>query len=137
MSIVQKENGIIVGVMVVLILIFGLYIFLDSKKEKVNVYLFWGDGCKFCSNAKEFFNNDNTENSEYYNLVTYEVWIDEEGREKMEEAAEKLGIKVTGVPLIIIGDKHFTGYSSSMNDELNETIISCYESQDCIDIMKN
>ena len=132
----KKENMIIGGVVVVLVLILGLYLFLEPKKEKVNVYLFWGDGCGFCASAKEFFNNGNSENSKYYNLVTYEVWYDEEGREMMEKVADKLDVEVNGIPFIVIGDKHFSGYSSGMNDRLNEAIISCYESQDCIDVME-
>lgn len=135
----KKENMIVVIVELMLILIFVLYIFLEpmgSGKEKVNVYLFWGDGCRFCANAKEFFNNENSENSKYYNLVTYEVWYDKEGSEMMDKVADELDIEVTGIPLIVIGDQHFSGYSSSMNDRLNEAIISCYESQDCVDVIE-
>lgn len=132
----NKGNKIVIGVVVVIILIIGLYLFIEPKKEKVNVYLFWGDGCRFCASAKEFFNNENSENSKYYNLVTYEVWYDQEGRNMMQEVAGKLGVEVRGIPFIVIGDKYFSGYSSGMNDKFNEAIMSCYESQDCIDIMK-
>ena len=132
----KRENRIVIWAIIVVVLIVVLYLFLWNKKDKVNVYLFWGDGCGFCAKAKEFFNNENSENSKYYNLVTYEVWYDEEGRNMMEKVADKLDVEVNGIPFIVIGDKHFSGYSSGMNDRLNEAIISCYESQDCIDVME-
>ena len=111
-------------------------LFLLKPKEKINVYLFWGDGCPHCERAKEFFNSMDEDYAKYYNLVEYEVWYNEENNELMKEVASFLGISVKGVPFIVIGDKYFSGYSSSRDEEIKDIIMSEYESKDYVDIIE-
>ena len=49
-----------------------------SDDEPINIYLFWGDGCGACANLKEFFNNLDNSYNNYFNLIKYEVWYNEE-----------------------------------------------------------
>ena len=48
-----------------------------NAKEKVNLYLFWGDGCPHCAMEKEYLE---TLEKEFPNLTIakYEVWYNEE-----------------------------------------------------------
>lgn len=131
----MKKSGLLLVIFVVIIvLIIGLMLFLNPEKEKINVYLFWGDGCPHCEHAKEFFNN-NSEYNRYYDLVEYEVWYDIDNEKLMEKVKEELNISVTGVPLIVIGSKYFSGYSGSLNEKINETILSMYNSKEYVDIV--
>ena len=50
--------------------------------QKINVYLFWGDGCPHCEVAKMFFKKIAPELGQYFELKEYEVWYNQEN-EKM------------------------------------------------------
>ena len=47
---------------------------IEEAKEKINIYLFWGNGCSHCSNLKAFMASIEEEYGKYYNLYTFEVW---------------------------------------------------------------
>ena len=105
----------------------------DAKKEKINVYLFWGDGCGYCEAAKEFFASIEEEYDDYYNLVEYEVWYNKDNNELKENVAAYFNDDVTGVPYIIIGDKTFGGYSSEYDEDIKKAIKEAYDDEDYID----
>ena len=128
-----------------LLLVAALVLFLPfmvnvkaETKEKINVYLFRGDGCPHCAEAEEFFDelSKDEEYKEYYTLVDYEVWYDEENSKFMEKVGNALNTSVTGVPLIVIGDKYYNGYSSAMADQIKETIKEQYNKEDYKDVVQ-
>ncbi len=41
----------------------------------------------------------------------------------MEKLLDKLEVKVTGIPITIIGEKHFSGFGSSMEEDFKKAII--------------
>lgn len=108
-----------------------------DKNEKINVYLFRGEGCPHCAEAEEFFDElkDDEEYGNYYTLVDYEVWYDEDNSKFMEEVAKKLNTEASGVPFIVIGDKYFSGYASSMSEDIKSAIKTAYESEDYKDVV--
>ena len=109
-----------------------------EEKTKVNVYIFRGEGCSHCAEALEWFDSIQEEYGEYYNLVKYETWYDEDNAKLMQEVAEKRGEKAEGVPYIIIGDKSWNGFDSSYKDEILSQITSLFETpaSERYDIMK-
>ncbi|MBR2841141.1 MAG: hypothetical protein IKF01_04735 [Bacilli bacterium] len=109
----------------------------QESDQKVNVYLFRGKGCSHCYEFLEYVSKDLIkESGEYFNLVTYEVWNNEDNKELMDKVAEYLGEEAGGVPFIVIGDKVFAGYAESMNDEMKEAIKKLYDSEDRYDVIK-
>ena len=108
-----------------------------EKNEKINVYLFRGEGCPHCAEAEEFFDElkEDEEYGKYYTLVDYEVWYDEDNSKFMEKVAKKLNTEVGGVPFIVIGEKYFSGYASSMSDDIKSTIKVAYENENYKDIV--
>ena len=109
----------------------------QESDQKVNVYLFRGKGCSHCYEFLEYVSKDLIkESGEYFNLVTYEVWNNEDNKEVMDKVAEYLGEEAGGVPFIVIGDKVFAGYAESMNDEMKEAIKKLYDSEDRYDVIK-
>ena len=108
-----------------------------NAKDKINVYFFEGDGCPHCKEAGEFFDSIKDEYEQYYNLVNYEVWYNEDNQKLMNKVAKKLGQEVNGVPYIIIGKKTWNGYSSDYDDDIKSAIKDEYEksNDDRYDIM--
>ena len=109
------------------VLTFLLFPNLVSAKEKVNVYIFRGDGCPHCENALEFFDG----------LEEYEVWNDSKNKTLMTKVANKLGETTTSVPYIIIGEKSFTGYDEEIGKSILQEIDSMYESQEIVDVVSS
>ena len=105
----------------------------ETTKEKINVYLFWGNGCGYCEAAKEFFASIEDEYGKYYNLVDYEVWYNEENNALKESVAEYFNEDVSGVPYIIIGETTFGGYASDYDDDIKKAIKEAYEDEDYVD----
>lgn len=111
-----------------------------KENKKVNVYMFRGEGCPHCEEAIEWFENTLNKDNEYsekYELVKYEVWYNEENNELMSEVANELGTEASGVPFIVIGDKYFSGFSSTESPaEIKAAIDEYYNNSDYQDIVK-
>ena len=117
-----------------------------SYNEKINLYLFYGDGCPHCAKEEKFFDSISKEYGNSYNLVKLETWNNQNNQKLKELVVDKLiedGYIVLDdtttidnyykpVPLLIIGNKAFLGYSDTMND----TIISSIQEQNEYDVMK-
>lgn len=102
----------------------------DSKEEvskEVNLYFFNGNGCGHCANAEAWFEEIEEEYGKYFNLVSYEVWYNEENSELMEAVAELRGEQVDGVPYIIIGNQSWNGFAEDYKEEILSKIKSEYE----------
>lgn len=97
-------------------------------KEKVNLYLFKREGCMYCAGALSFFESlgEDAEYQNYFNLVVKDV-SNIENSNLMNKTAKKLGVTLSGVPFIVIGEQHFEGYTESYNDSLKEAIKNAYE----------
>lgn len=113
-----------------------IYTNTDDKNEPINVYLFWGDGCPHCEHAKEFFDELEKEYDNYYEFVQYEVWYNEENKTLYEKVKKELNDNGTGVPFIVIGDKYFRGYSSSIDEDIKNTILEKYEDENYVDVVE-
>lgn len=89
--------------------------------DPVELTLFWGDGCPHCAAEHEWLAEAK---EQYPNLVVteYEVWFDEDNRELLAETAEEMGFEPTGVPVTIIGDRHWIGFSDAVQAQMELTI---------------
>lgn len=108
-----------------------------GAKEKINVYLFEGDGCGHCAAAAEFFESIDDEYKDYFNLVQYEVWHSGENSNLMREVATCFDEQADGVPYIVIGDQTFLGYAPVRDDILKEAIVDAYSSDEQFDVMEH
>lgn len=61
----------------------------------------------------------------------------ETNQELYQKVVKKLNITQKGVPLTIIGDKYFIGFSEEAGEEMIETINETLSSSDSIDIIKD
>lgn len=116
------------------------FIFLVSvpnvtAQEKTNLYLFWGEGCPHCAKEKTYL-EEITNNNKNLNLETFEIYKDKENSELLKNIATKMNISIDGVPILIIGDKHYIGFSSKLSPKtISNRIDYCLESN-CYDPVK-
>ena len=109
-------------VLLIGILLIPTGVFAADKNEPVNVYFFHGDGCPHCAEAEEFFDSIEDEYGDQFNLVSYEVWYDEDNAELMSQVADIRKEDGDGVPYIVIGNQSSDGYMSSDDNEIIEKI---------------
>ena len=108
----------------------------DSKE--VNLYFFRGEGCPHCEEAEQWFQSIEEEYGSYFKVVDYETWYNEDNAALMQKVAEARGETAEGVPYIIIGDKSWSGFTESYEQEILDQIQSVYaqDVSERYDIMK-
>ena len=134
------KKKLIIGYIVIVILIVISYIgynyYIDknnnilkednisdiASNDKLNIYFFWGKGCPHCEELSKLFYKIRHKYGKYYNLYTLEVWENTDNATLMDKFGSKLNVKTNSVPFLVIGDKTFTGYNSSKDDDIINTI---------------
>ena len=100
---------------------------LFYQKKKVNIYLFWGDGCPHCEAELKYLDSIVDKYGKYFNIFALEVWHNEKNKKLYVKLAEKMGDEVSGVPYTIIGEKAFSGYSEEIDKEIIKAIKNQYK----------
>lgn len=110
----------------------------SDDKNKINIYLFRGSTCSHCFDAVLYFANMAKDFGEYFNLVSYEVWSNEDNANLMQQVADKMGDTVNGVPYIVVGNKSWSGFTDSYGEDIKKVIKEQYDkaNSDRDDIMK-
>ena len=109
-----------------------------SNDGKVNIYLFRGQGCAHCKHFLQFVSDTLVkEYGDYFNLVSYETWHNDDNNHLMEEVKKELSVESPGVPFIVIGDKFFVGYGEARNEAIINLIKSEYENSERVDLVRN
>ena len=100
--------------------------YIETDKQIV-IYLFRGKGCKYCKAFMDFLNTILDEDGNFFKVVSFECWYDNENMELLKKVGISYNEKTSGaVPLIVIDDKVFEGYSSKYNNQIKETIKEAY-----------
>ncbi len=106
-----------------------------TDHEKINVYIFRGSGCSHCYDALTFLYGLDGEYDDYFKVVTYEVWGNQNNSALAKAVATKLGDEFGGVPYIVIGNKSFAGFGSSTGTEIIETALEAYKNKKYKDVV--
>lgn len=106
----------------------------EESEEKVNVYIFRGSSCWHCLDEIAFLADNTKEYGKYFNIITYEVWGNNENNKLMSLVAKKLGEKASGVPYTIIGKKTYSGFSETSGKEMLNVIKEQFDNKDRYDI---
>ena len=105
---------------------------LSNIKGRVNVYLFWHEGCPHCAAEKPYLNKL----SEEYLIRVYLFEIsDKKNLNLWNEFCGVYGAKPLGVPMTFIGEKHFVGFDSeegSIAKGIESQIKKCIK-EGCVD----
>ena len=100
---------------------------VQREDNKVNVYLFWREGCPFCAKEKAFFEEIKDEYSDKYNLYLYEVSNSTNNRNALLAFADAMGEEIEGVPFTVIGNNVFQGFTDEIAEEIKEAIMNSYQ----------
>lgn len=109
---------------------------VTKASAKVDVYLFEGEGSRSSENAKSFLGElkADPEYGEYFDIVEYEVWNDEDNYDLLEMVADEFNRSET-VPFIVIGNNCFDQYKLSMNEEIKNRIRYEYNNDSYVDVV--
>ncbi len=81
-------------------------------EQDVTLELFWGDGCPHCAAEKEWL-GELAQRFPSLTVEQHEVYYDADGRALLETRAREMGFEVSGVPVTIVGDEVFVGFSDA------------------------
>ena len=101
---------------------------IKSSKDKLNVYIFWGEGCPHCKHLAEFLGEKQSEIGDKISLYTFEVWKDKNNLAFLKSFGKFLGENPKGVPYIIIGNKTYSGFSET-DEETKQEIIDLIKTE--------
>jgi thiol-disulfide isomerase/thioredoxin len=108
-----------------LILIGGKAAFAASGEAKL--YFFWGEGCPHCAAAAPVLEEMEKQNPGL-EVVSYEIWADEENLQLFVEMASRHGFEPTGVPTFFLGDQHWVGFGAGTAEQIEDTVTACIAS---------
>ena len=101
---------------------------IKPSKDKLNIYIFWGDGCPHCKHLAEFLGKKQSEIGDKISLYTFEVWKDKNNLSFLKSFGKFLGENPKGVPYIIIGNKTYSGFSET-DEETKQEIIDLIKTE--------
>lgn len=99
-------------------------------EDKINIYVFWGNGCSHCEELFSFFESLDEEILSLFQLYGFETWEEEKNHVFMNELASLTDTPASGVPYMLIGSEVFLGYDTSINEKIIETIQETYHSKE-------
>lgn len=108
----------IIKLLLIVIMIFSW--FNVSAKEKIKLYLFYGDGCPHCAEEESSLLPE-LEKDEDLEIVKYEVWYDKENSKLLDNVVKVFNGR-SGVPFNVIGDTTIIGYSDSNKNKILRAI---------------
>jgi glutaredoxin len=96
-----------------------------KPSHEVDVYFFWRDGCRHCEEQKPLMERLGAR--ERVRLHSHEVVKDAASRALFLELAEAHGFEPRGVPVTIVGARHWVGFHAGMEAELERAVRACLE----------
>ena len=135
--------------LLVLLLVLMPVTFANAKKtttttaaapasDKMNMYVFYGNGCPHCADLETFIKNNLKKDSrvkDMINVIYYETWYDNTNQELIAAVGQALNVEIKGVPFVVIGDQYFSGYGEQMNEEIVSTIQKVKDSGKYTDVV--
>ena len=87
---------------------------VSVEEDKINLYLFYGEECPHCEKEREWLEKIKITYKDYINIYEFEIWHNEDNREIVSEVRKHFSISGTGVPLTIVGEKYYSGFSDAI-----------------------
>jgi glutaredoxin len=118
-------------------IVFILSIFILGNKVQaqtpIDIYFFYGQGCPHCAKEEKFLDKLEQENKNI-KINRYEVWSHPENANLLKKIGESLNLNITGVPVLIVGDKSEIGYySDETTGQKILSIMDYYKTNSCTD----
>ncbi len=98
-----------------------------QDSSQTNIYFFWGQGCPHCAKAEPFLKKLDQQYSDV-TLYDFEVYYNRTNQKLLQEVGRTLGINISGVPAIIIGDQAIIGFSETITpSEIERRVEMCQQ----------
>lgn len=98
----------------------------------VVIYMFWGDGCPHCAEAKPALEALAAKEPRIH-LRFFEVWKNPDNFALLEKMTAARGFEPHGVPTIFIGDRTWEGYNADIAAQVDAYVAACLQSGACPD----
>jgi len=95
---------------------------VKTDDNKINLYLFHGAECPHCAEEKVWLEDIKDKYKKDLNVYYFEVWHDTENVKLLNQVKKVLDIKKDGVPLTIIGEKYYVGFSKTTGSSIENVI---------------
>ena len=97
-----------------------------SEDTEVNIYIFWGEGCPHCAEAKPVLEEIAALDARI-GFYDFEVYDHPENLDLFLEFSDAYGVSPQGVPTMFIGEQYWIGYSENIRSEMASYINYCLE----------
>jgi thiol-disulfide isomerase/thioredoxin len=94
--------------------------------DDVKLLLFWGDGCPHCADEKVFLEGLQDRHPLLV-IEQYEVWSSPENRARLQDIAKEMGFEPQYVPVTIVGDQYWVGFSEIIAEEIEQAVTAGIE----------
>jgi len=127
-------------VLLSILIVLGMVVLPMSveAKNKVTIYIFRGNTCGHCEEALNYLNEHKDEIDENVEVVTYEVFDNENNYKLQKSVSEKLKLtekQMGSVPLIVIGDEYILGFGNGTYNEMMRIAKDYIEDEEYEDIV--
>lgn len=102
----------------------------SNIEDKVVVYLFHQASCPHCQKENLFLDQLEKDYKDKIVVRRYEISMNDTNSNYYNEVIKKLNISTNYVPLTVIGEKHYLGYSSTTGESIKDTVIEYIEELD-------
>lgn len=129
----NKKISLICLLISIILLLSTSSVFAQANEVvELNIYFFWGEGCPHCAEEEPFLE---TLEEKYpsVTVVDYEVWYNDENQKILGEFGKALDFDPSGVPVTIIGDQVWIGFSEEYKAQMENTIQNLLQNPDGYD----
>ena len=96
--------------LLMLVVVFVLVPFSETKAEKAPIYYFYGDGCSYCLKVSPFIDQMKSKYPEA-NIQKLEVWHDLDNGMLLQGMYDSQNVPYPrGVPILFVNGNYYTGY---------------------------
>lgn len=95
---------------------------VKEESNKINLYLFHGDGCPHCAEERKWLEGIKKEFKDKLNVYYFEVWYNSDNAKLMDKVKEELGINNPYIPLTVIGGKYYVGFNAGTAVDMENKI---------------
>lgn len=104
---------------------------INEDNDKVQIYFFWGEGCPFCNQQKEFHAELEDMYPDQIQILEFETYSNRNSVELLMDIAGAYDMSPRGVPVTFIGNEYFSGFSrETIGQEMISVIENCI-SENC------
>ena len=122
----KKEESKLKRLLLIVILFSLIVPSVISEDSTVDLYLFYGQGCPHCSQAKVFLDEVKSDYSQL-NIIEKEIYFNDDNRELFIQMSNSYGEEIQGVPTIFLNGKIFVGFNNNIKNSLQEEIERCID----------